>query len=120
MTEPDPHVDMSTSDFRIRLVKEGLERAHLFRNVPSDLNLVALGIQRPWKESEGVVHFFCLDEELLGHGDNGLVGLLRGRDKESKVITKLVLSVSASEFFWLELTLSCRGSVIRRDGLVLH
>ena len=53
MTEPDPHVDMSTSNFRLRLMKEGLERAHLFRDGPSVFDLDTLGIQRPRKESDG-------------------------------------------------------------------
>ena len=34
--------------------------------------LATVGIQRPCKESDGVVHFFGLDEEHLGNGDHGL------------------------------------------------
>ena len=68
MTEPDPPADMSTSNFRLHLMKESLERAHMFRDGPSIFGLDTLGIQRPRKESDGVlVHLFGLDEELLGN-----------------------------------------------------
>ena len=76
MPKPDPHVNMTASNFRLRLMEKSFERAHLFWDGPSILDLDTLGLQCPQKESDGIVHLFGLDKELLGHGDHPLVGLL--------------------------------------------
>ena len=73
MPETDSHVDMSASDFRLRLMKAGLERAHLFWDGPSVLDLDTLGVQRLRKESDRVVHLFDLARKLLCHCDHCLV-----------------------------------------------
>ena len=62
----------------------------------------------------------CLNKELLCHGDHRLVSLLQGRDEESKVAPKLVLTIGAREFLLLKQFFSCRGSSRRRDRDVLR
>ena len=92
-------------------MKECFERSHLFRDGASILDLhTALEIQGPQKESDGKVHLFGLDKELICHGNHHLFGLLQGQDKKSKVVPELVLAIGSREFLFLKQLFSCRSS----------